>query len=68
MLLAHSEIKELLIDLQGVSFMDSTGLGAIIGRYKIMKLRGGNVSIAGAEKGVRKVLEMAGLKKLISMI
>lgn len=68
MLLAHVEVKELIIDLNGVSFVDSTGLGAIIGRYKVMKLRGGKVSVLGANKSVKKVLEMAGLKKIVGIV
>jgi len=65
MLLLYPNIKELLVDLTNVTFMDSTGLGALIGRYKMMKLRNGELSIVGADANVRKVLEMAGLKRLI---
>ena len=67
MLLLYPCVKELLVDLTAVTFMDSTGLGAIIGRYKMMKLRNGELRVVGADANVRKVLEMAGLKRLIQI-
>lgn len=65
-LLLNPQIKILEIDLSDVSFIDSSGLGALIGRYKNMSLRRGTLVISGAGENVRRILEMAGLKKLLS--
>ena len=67
LLLANGCVKELVVDLSEVSFVDSTGLGALIGRYKVMKLRGGSVRVVGAQESVYKVLEMAGLRKIMRL-
>ena len=34
-------VRELVLDLSGVSFMDSSGIGVILGRYRILRARGG---------------------------
>lgn len=59
-------INELVFDLEGVTFMDSSGLGMIMGRYKKLKLLGGRVRIVGAKPQVDKVLELSGIKKLLN--
>ena len=65
-LLLNPQIITLQIDLADVSFIDSSGLGAIIGRYKNISLRQGTLVIANAGDNVRRILEMAGLKKFLA--
>lgn len=65
-LLMNPQIKTLQIDLSDVSFIDSSGLGAIIGRYKNMLLRQGTLLLLDPAPNVRRILEMSGLKKLLS--
>ena len=57
--------KKFVFDLSGVSFMDSTGIGLLIGRYK--KLRQFNVPayISGATVATEKVIELAGLYSIM---
>ncbi len=55
----------ILFDLSGVEFMDSAGLGVILGRYKKLRGQGGNVYLAGAKPQVKKVLELSGLLRLM---
>ena len=64
-LLLNPQIKILQINLADVTFIDSSGLGAIIGRYKNISLRQGSLVITNASDNVRRILEMAGLKKLL---
>ena len=64
-LLLNPQIKILQINLADVGFIDSSGLGAIIGRYKNISLRQGTLVITNASDNVRRILEMAGLKKLL---
>ena len=49
--------RKVLFDFNEVSFMDSAGIGLIIGRYKVAKLFGGEVEIANARPSVKKVLD-----------
>lgn len=58
-------VRELLMDLSGVTFMDSAGLGVILGRYRIIQLRGGRIMIKGASSQVDRIFEMSGLYALV---
>lgn len=56
--------QRLRLDFSDVSFMDSFGIGLIMGRYRLMQLEGGSLSVTGASERLRKVMRMAGLDKL----
>ncbi|WP_027363420.1 STAS domain-containing protein [Desulfotruncus alcoholivorax] len=56
---------QLVFDLGGVDFIDSSGLGVILGRYKKVAGKGGKVFLAGAKPQVKKVLELSGLFNLM---
>lgn len=53
----------LVLDFSGVTFMDSSGIGLVIGRFKVMKDYGG-VEIVGASKHIAKIMNLSGLSKL----
>ena len=55
----------LIIDLGDVEFMDSSGLGLIMGRYKKITARGGRLMLARPNSSVDRLLELSGIKKLI---
>ena len=57
--------KEVIFDFNNVSFMDSAGIGLIIGRYKLANMLGGQVQVANLTTPVRKIFEMSGISKLI---
>ena len=59
--------RKVILDFNKVSFMDSAGIGMIIGRYKMIKMLGGELEIENATRNVRKVLEMSGITKIISL-
>ena len=59
--------KTFIIDLTSVSFMDSSGIGVIIGRYKLSKSFGSRVIIVSSNKAVNKILDMSGIKKIINI-
>ncbi len=58
-------INNLVFDFEGVSFMDSSGIGMLIGRYKLIKARGGKMLIVRTQPQVSKVMEVAGINKLM---
>ncbi len=58
-------VRNLILDFAGVTFMDSSGIGVIIGRYKQIKARGGKTMIIRARPQVDKILELSGLKKIM---
>ena len=60
--------KKVIFDFNRVSFMDSSGIGMIIGRYKQTSMLGGKMEIANLRPAVRKIFEMSGILKLISEV
>lgn len=57
--------KKLIFDFTDVTFMDSSGIGMLIGRYKLVSMFGGKTSIVNVNAPIKKVLEMSGVLKLI---
>ncbi len=56
--------QELILDFSGVNFMDSSGIGLVMGRYKLINELGGALRLIGLSKSTRKVMEVSGLNKL----
>ena len=59
--------RKTIFDFSRVTFMDSAGIGMIIGRYKMMKLIGGSLEIVNISQTVRRILEMSGIDRIIPM-
>lgn len=57
--------SKVIFNLSGVSFMDSTGIGLLIGRYKKLKQFSIPSYITGASVSTEKVIELAGLYKIM---
>jgi len=60
-------VKHLVMDLHYLSFMDSSGIGVILGRYKQVKAKGGKLIICNVNRSVNKLLELSGLFKIIEL-
>ena len=56
---------ELIIDMSAVDFMDSSGLGLIMGRYNTMKEIGGEVIVADPTPATEKIMNLAGLERIV---
>jgi len=54
-------VNHLVFNLDRVSFVDSSGLGVILGRYKRLNQQGGRVSLVGIQPQVRRILVLSGL-------
>ena len=57
--------KKVIMNLENVRFMDSAGIGLIIGRYKQAQSYGGVLEIENASPKLMKIFDMAGLPKII---
>ena len=60
--------QKIVMDFDNVSFMDSAGIGMILGRYKTAKLVGGTLNLSNVNPTIKKVLEMSGVLKIIPII
>ncbi len=54
-------------DFSHVTFMDSSGIGVIMGRYKTVKALGGKVIIYGASGDVKRIIAMSGIDSLVTV-
>ena len=61
----YTDCKTEVFDLREITFMDSTGIGFLIGRYKTYKKRGVPIFIVNPSQNTDKILEMSGVYTLI---
>ncbi len=61
-------VRQLDLDLGAVSFIDSSGLGVIFGRYKKMRHRGGHMQITRVSPVALRVLQMAFVDRIIPVV
>ena len=58
---AAQNLRTLVLDLGGVGFMDSSGVGLILGRQRCARSLGGTLRIQHAPEQLRRVLQLAGI-------
>lgn len=63
----HNPIKHVIVNLSGMSFMDSSGLGVLLGRYKETLQLGGEMVVCSVTPPVKRLFEMSGLFKVIRL-
>ena len=59
--------SKVVLDLSEISFMDSSGLGLIMGRYALIKDFGGTLSLRAPTVAVMKILSLAGMERMIQI-
>lgn len=59
--------KKVIFDFNNVTFMDSAGIGLILGRYKSICALGGSLEVINATQIVNKILIMSGINKIINI-
>lgn len=60
--------RKVIFDFNKVSFMDSAGIGMIIGRYKMVNMLGGTVQMKNVKQSIKKIFEMSGVVRIIPII
>lgn len=60
--------KKVILDLKKVGFMDSAGIGLVLGRYKTTNNFGGDLEVANVNNKIKKVFEMSGMLKIIPIL
>ncbi|WP_035270450.1 STAS domain-containing protein [Desulfitibacter alkalitolerans] len=66
-LISENPGKELVLDFSNVNFIDSSGLGVLLGRYKKMLTSGTKIYIKNVQPQVKRVLELSGITRLINV-
>ena len=57
--------RKVVFDFSNVSFMDSAGIGLLMGRYKLASMLGGQVEVKNITPSIKKIFEMSGIQKVI---
>lgn len=60
-------IRHLILDLKKVQFIDSSGLGVILGRFKRLSQEGGRLSAVNVSGQVKRIFELSGLLKIMTI-
>ena len=63
--LLSEDVREMVLDLSGLTFMDSSGIGVLIGRYKVLAARGGKLKVAKPNTQIDKILRLSGLYSIL---
>lgn len=64
-LLADGRVTHLVLNLERLAYIDSSGLGVILGRYRGLQRRGGRVSLVGLQPQVRRIMELSGILRIM---
>lgn len=59
--------RKVLFDFSNISFMDSSGIGLVLGRYKLIKMLGGNLEIIKVNNNMKRIFDMSGVSRIIKV-
>ena len=66
-MIEKNHIKYVIFDFGKTEFMDSSGIGAIMGRYRMIRLIGGEVWAVHTNARIKKILTMSGMTKIMQI-
>ena len=66
-IIQEKNIKRIIFDFRNTEFMDSSGIGLVIGRYKNMCFMGGEVIAIHVSRRIYKILQLSGIRKIIKI-
>ena len=66
--LSDETVRELQLDFKGLTFMDSSGIGALLGRYKKLAVKKGKLTVKNMNRTVGRIFEMSGLSTVIKRV
>lgn len=61
----NGQVKEVEFNFKNTVFMDSSGIGVIMGRYKLLKSIGGSIYVTNMDKNIERIFSISGLFKII---
>lgn len=67
-LLRDPGVTDLVLDLENLTFMDSSGIGVLLGRLRILQSRGGTLSVQNMQPSVEKLFRLSGLQRVIGIV
>lgn len=67
-LILDDQVKNIVFDFENTTFMDSSGIGIIIGRYRKISCFGGKVYAINTNNRIRKLLKTSGMSAIIEIL
>ena len=67
-LLDDMRVRRLVFDVSRLEFMDSSGIGLIIGRYKRLSRRRGSVAVADPDRRIDRLFQMSGVYQVVEKL
>jgi stage II sporulation protein AA (anti-sigma F factor antagonist) len=64
-LMSAHYVRKIVFDFKSTQFMDSSGIGVLLGRYKRMQAANGEVLVCNVDERVNRILKMSGIYKII---
>ena len=66
-LIRDQTVTDMVLDLENLTFMDSSGIGVLLGRLRILQARGGSLSVKNMQPSVEKLFRLSGLQRVIAI-
>ncbi len=67
-LLRDPGVRFLILDFSALTFMDSSGIGVILGRYRILRDRGGQLGVMNMNPHIARIFHMSGMDRVIALV
>lgn len=67
-LLCREEVCNVVFDFENTRFMDSSGIGIIMGRYRKISCFGGHIYAIHADRQIRRIFRVSGLEKIVEVL
>ncbi len=67
-LIRDSRARRLVLDLSSLTFMDSSGIGVILGRYNQMARRGGSLAVRKPSSQINRIFDLSGVYQIVERL
>ena len=67
-MLRDPTVRQLILDFSGLTFMDSSGIGVILGRYRVLRERGGSMGVIHMNDHISRIFHMSGMDRVIHQL
>ncbi len=62
------KVRNIIFDFENTTFMDSSGIGVILGRHRILKNAGGIIAVTNINKSIDRLLTISGIYKIVEKV
>lgn len=62
------KVRNIIFDFENTTFMDSSGIGVILGRHRILKNAGGIIAVTNINKSIDRILTISGIYKIVEKV